>query len=367
MKVGIITRHAVANYGSILQAYATQRAIEKIGHQSEIINYIRKDEHGFRISSTMLKRNKTWNSNMVKRIIYLVLQTPIYASTFYAFRRFARSFVKESAKEYSTSEDLAANVDMDVYCTGSDQVWGMIGNDEYDENYFLSFVPEQKKCIAYAASFGKETLSDELMTNLPRLIGKYTHIGVRENSAKEIIEHIGFESTQVLDPTLLLTKEDWESVIKGKVNSEGYVLTYQLHENKNIEKYAEKFAKKANKKLIRISVSLLYAAKSGELAFMPSPEEFLELFKKADFVITDSFHATVFSIIFEKNFIDVLPLGTGTRITSLLELLGLKDRVVSDFTDFSLMYNQIDYTPVNQKLDFEREKSLRYLKYMIEN
>lgn len=367
MKVKIITRHAVANYGSILQAYATQKAIEKLGYESEIINYVRYDEQGKNIGDTMLKRNEKWNKNSINRFIYRILQTPVYNTSYNKFAFFRKQFLKETRELYSDSESLKKLPEADVYCTGSDQVWGKIGNDIYDENYFLDFVPEGKKCISYAASFGKNNITDELEKELPKLLQKYDKITVREDSAKEMLNNIGIESKQVLDPTLLLERKDWEDVASNKIKCNGYVLIYQLHEDKKLEKYAQKFAKKVGKPLVRISISWLYKFKSGKLAFLPTPNEFLGYFRNCEYVITDSFHATVFSILFNKKFIDILPKGTGTRIISILKLLGLEDRVVNNYEDFSLKDKEIDYEKVNEKLKVERQKSLKILDDMIKS
>lgn len=365
MKVEIITRHAVANYGSILQAYATQKAIENLGYESEIINYIRTDEQGKNIGNTMLKRNKKWNRNFITRCIYRALQTPVYNNSYKKFESFRKEFLKETKELYNDGETLKKIKDVDIYCTGSDQVWGKIGDSEYDENYFLDFVPKGKKCISYAASFGKNEITKNLMEKLPILLQKYNDITVREDSAQEMLKNMGIMSRQVLDPTLLLKKEDWEAVTSNKVKSKGYVLIYQLHEDKKLEEYAKKFAKKVGKPLVRISISWLYKFKSGKLAYLPTPNEFLGYFKNCEYVITDSFHATVFSIIFNKKFIDILPNGTGTRIVSLLKVLDLEGRIVSDYEDFSLKNKKINYDNVNKKLKIEREKSVKILEEIL--
>ena len=204
------------------------------------------------------------------------------------------------------------------------------------------------------------------MQDLPKLLEKYTKITVREDSAKEMLKNMNIQSTQVLDPTLLLNKEEWNEVTSNKLNKNGYVLIYQLHEDKKLEKFAEEFAQKTNRQLVRISISWLYRFKSGKLAYLPTPNEFLEYFKKCEYVITDSFHATVFSIMFNKKFIDILPNGTGTRIISLLKLLGLENRIVNNYEDFSLIGKEIEYETVNNKLENEREKSIEILNDIIE-
>ena len=247
MKVAIITRHAVANYGSILQAYATQEVINDLGYESEIINYVRKDEKGLKISDTMLRRNKNWNKNFVTETIYRILQTPIYAATYYKFKQFRKKLLRESEREYSDLNELNTYPGVDTYCTGSDQVWGKVGNQDFDPNYFLDFAPKDVKCISYAASFGNDNISEKLKEVITELLSKYSHVTVRENSAVLQLEKFGVHAQQVLDPTLLLTKEKWESISKLKTKTTGYVLVYQLHGDKKLEKYADEFSKRTNK------------------------------------------------------------------------------------------------------------------------
>ena len=365
MTIKIITRHAVANYGSILQAYATEKIFESLGCECEIINYVRSDEQGKNISRTMLKRNRKWNRNFVLRFIYLMLQTPIYNGSYNNFKKFRKHLLTESEREYSSEKELETLPGADIYCTGSDQVWGQIGNVQFDENYFLSFVPEGRKCISFASSFGKDVVSDELKSKLPELLSKYSAITVREKCAKDLLQSIGIEAELMLDPTLLLTKEDWAKLCTVEIKKSGYVLTYQLHEDKKLEEFAEKFAKKIGKPLIRISISWLYRFKSGNFVYMPSPEEFLSYFRNCEYVITDSFHATVFSIIFNKKFVDVLPQNSGNRITSLLDLLGLSDRILKQYNDFTTLQQDIDYTSVNKILNEEKIRTMESLKKII--
>ena len=164
MKVDIITRHSVPNYGSILQSYATQKAIEKLGHQSEIIDYTRYEERFENLADTLLK-GKKWNKNALLRFIYKLIQVPNYSKMYKKFKDYREGFLKETKTEYGNIEELKNNIpNADVYCSGSDQIWGKIGTTNYDEAYFLEFVKE-KKCISYASSFGKTELNIDLKNN----------------------------------------------------------------------------------------------------------------------------------------------------------------------------------------------------------
>lgn len=370
MKVDIITRHSVPNYGSLLQSYATQKTIERLGHTSEIINYTRKEEKANELANTLLK-GKKWDKNIFLRLIYKTIQTPNYYKMYKKFEEYRKGFLKETEKEYLSLKELEENhPKADVYCSGSDQIWGKIGTADFDEAYFLEFA-KNKKCISYASSFGKTELSQELKNNIVNLLKKYSYILVREKSAKEIlIENKLKNVEQVLDPTFLLKKEEWENLSQNsnKNIKSKYVLIYQLHDNKEFNRYAKEFAKKKKLKLLRISTSMYHIVRSGKLIYLPTQYEFLKYFENAEYILTDSFHATVFSIIFNKKFIDILPSNkTGTRIESVLNLFGIENRILKDYNDFKSIDEAIDYENVNNKLQIEREKSINLFKSAIEN
>lgn len=369
MKVDIITRHSVPNYGSLLQSYATQKTIEKMGYESEIINYTRYEERYENLAKTLLK-GKKWDKNLLLRLIYRILQSPNYKIQYKKFLEYRKNFLYETNIEYGNLEELKNNTPIaDIYCSGSDQIWGRIGNSEYDEAYFLEFV-KGKKCISYSSSFGKTELSDDLNNNLDRLLKKYTKILVREDSAKQLLNERGYNNVeQVLDPTLLLSKEEWSELgYKSNVKPfKNYILIYQLHDNKDFDTYAKKIAKNKNMRLLRISSSFFHIIRRGRFIYLPNQYDFLKYFENANYVLTDSFHATAFSIIFNKPFIDILPFNkTGTRIESILRLFKFDNRIVNDYSDINLIDNEINWNLVNKILDKERSQSIKLLKKAIE-
>lgn len=368
MKVDIITRHSVPNYGSLLQAYATQKIIEDMGFEAEIINYTRYDERYKNLVNSLLN-GKKWDKNFMTRLIYKAIQIPNYSIMYRKFKDYRKNFLKESKIEYGNLNELQENIPIaDVYCSGSDQIWGKIGKSEFDEAYFLKFVNDKnKKCIAYASSFGKEKIDKNLENKLHELLKHYSQILVREDTAKEILKRHGFNNVeQVLDPTLLLNREQWEELAnKGKNKYKKYILIYQLHENKKFDRYAKEFSKKTGLKLLRISPSIYHIKRSGKMIYLPNQYEFLALFKNAEYVLTDSFHATVFSIIFNKKFIDVLPGVTSTRIISILNLVGLQERILRNYEDFSFITKKIDFSSCNKQIEMERKKSIKMFKNAI--
>lgn len=368
MKVSIITRHAIANYGSLLQSIATEKLFESLGCQTEIINYIPSEEKVENLVESYIKNSKFWNKNLITRYLYKMLQTKNIYKMNVQFKKYQEKYLHLTDIEYNSMSELRKNKPFaDIYCTGSDQDWGAIGCQKYDESYFLNFIDENDKAISYAASFGKDVICDELKQNLYKLTKKYLKILVREDSAVKLLNDCGVKNVkQVLDPTLLTNKDDWDNICKQeRLIKEDYILIYQLHHNKNLDKYAKKISKITGKKLIRINTSKYFKYKTGKFIYLPSPDKFLSYIKYADIVLTDSFHGTCFSIIYNKNFIDILPSVTGTRISSILKLFGLENRITTG-NNYNLAIENIDYNEVNKKLTVEQKKSINALKDALE-
>lgn len=367
-KIEVITLQRVPNYGSVLQGYATQKVIEKLGYEAEIINYYPKRMHMYE----MLKRLKTKSSKLAKSLILRtaarIIIMPSYIKRFYVFKKFVRKNIKMTEKEYITIEDLKADMpSADIYCTGSDQVWNSKWNEGIDYALFLEFVPKEKKCISYSASFGKAKLEDKEKEETRKLLEKYSTLAMREKSGVEILENLGIKNgIQVLDPTLLLTKEEWKTLISQKYEKKKYIFMYNINRNKKLDNYAKEFAKRKKMPLIYVSYNYHECFKYGHLKCNPKVEDFLSLIANAEYVLTDSFHCTAYSINFNKNLLVAYPEKFSTRLASIVELTGLTNRVIKDYNDFSICEKEIDYEYANKILNEERKKSIDYLKTAIE-
>lgn len=365
MKVEVITRHAITNYGSLLQALATQMIVEEIGCACEIIDYVRNDESYIKHEKTLLKR-KTWNSNIIKRAIYIIIRQP---ESILAGRRFERERKKylKLSKLYCTRESLGEDYPKaDVYMTGSDQVWGPTEDGSYDYNYCLSFAKDKKK-IAFAASFGHKKVDGEIYESFKKFLSSYARIAVREDSAVLLLKDMGIEAKQVLDPTLLFNKCFWNSYARTSKSNRGkkFILVYQIHSNPKLGEYAKMVARKKKLKLIRVSPSLHQISRPGKLVWCPSISDFLAYIRDAELLITDSFHGTAFAINFNTPFVEILPSnGTDTRNVSILTLTGLSDRVLTD-NNKNIEDKTIDFTYANEVLAEKREESRKILKEMI--
>lgn len=366
MKAAVITRHGISNYGSLLQAMATQQVIEDMGHTCEIIDYIRDDESYMQQEKTLLRRKPEWNENPVKRMLYLAVRQPAGIAAGRYFEKARRKYL-QLPKRYTAREQLVREKpEADVYITGSDQVWGPVENGSYDSTYCLSFTEETDRRIAYAASFGHTDMTPELQEYYRKWLSRYEYIAVREDSAAEILKNMGIRAVQVLDPTLLLDAAYWsrytQPIREGK-----YLLIYQLHNDRRLDEYAEKAAASTKLPLIRISASLHQISRKGKFVWLPETGQFLSYIKNAECLITDSFHGTAFAINFHTPFVEVLPdNNTGTRNMSILKMTGLTDRILTNVNDTALAERKIDYTEADRILADKRKESLGILRSMIE-
>ena len=361
-KVKVITRHAVANYGSLLQTYATQHVIEKLGHEVEIINYVPKEEQSWRQAFVRYHIRNVSGRNPLYKLVFLLSQMINYGFSYRMFKHFRKRFSIKEGSLYSTPVELKSNPpEADIYVTGSDQVWGNIGTMPYDPSFFLHFAPADKRCIAYSASFGT-TQPDIDAKSLVQMMNKYSAINVREMSAKKILNDKGFNNVNhVLDPTFLLSREEWQKIAAQPRNKAPYILVYQLHSGDAFEAYAETISKKLGLPIVRLSCSMNSVLQKGKFVYMCSPNTLLRYFMDAQLVLTDSFHATAFSLILNKNFVTLSPGKTSTRIKSILESFDLGDRLLDDLTRFDWLDQTIDFDHVNKSLAKLRDESIGYL------
>lgn len=363
MKAAVITRHAIINYGSLLQTIATQKVLDELGLSCEIIDYIRESETYKNIEINLIKNKASWNNNPVKRWIYLAIRVP---ASIYAGKKFETERKKYLilTHRYKDIKELVEDPPRaDIFIVGSDQVWGPVEDGSNDAVYTLSFTSKCK--VAFASSFGKIRLSDDLKAYFKEELSTYKGITVRETSAVEMLKEIGIASKQILDPTLLLDKNYWMNYLVP-IKEKNYILIYQIHNNDMLGEYAKKIARLKGLKLIRISPYFHQVFRAGKLILCPSIKEFISYIYNAKCLITDSFHGTAFAINLNVPFLEVLPHnGTDTRNKSILELTFLTDRIISDKNNTSIYEKEIDFEDVNTILDTERKKSKEILKEML--
>ena len=193
------------------------------------------------------------------------------------------------------------------------------------------------------------------------MLKQYNHITVRENVGVDIMQSMGIKAQHMLDPTLLFTGEQWQKYTSSKFEKKNYVVTYNLHHDKRIDEYASQLAKENGLKVYNISYNLHDIVRKGTLKWCPTIEEYLGLIRDAQYVVTDSFHATVFSILFHTKFMAIYPEQASSRIRSILSLTSLEERGTDEMPTVAQAMKSIDFTNADAVLKQERGRAKEYI------
>lgn len=379
-KVGIITIVKVNNYGAELQAYATQKALQLMGYDAEIIDYLFYKNPGHKATRAskpvfpmpIKKRISEFLYPKISRIKQLIQHNEAVETRKTRYTEFHKLNTRFS-KEYRSIEELnGAQMDYDAYIVGSDQVWNP-GNYTSLNPYFLKFAPKGKKRLSYASSIGLSSLPESTFVYYREAMGGLDAISVREENAVDLVKQVsGCKAQWVLDPTLLLNSNEWSEVAKEVVlDCDKYVLLYELTPCPYLKTLAMHVAKEKRAKVVRITKDAVAIEQDGSVINVTDagPAEFLWLFKHAEFVVTNSFHGTAFSILMNKDFYVVTPARkkNNSRQQSILNLFGLTDRLMLENASLpSLEQMTIDFVPVNKILEDQREQSKKFLRINID-
>lgn len=348
-KIGILTFHNVLNYGAILQTYALQKSISKNNAaEVNIVDY----------RSLILTYNYSYKK-LLNRPLTLIPKALILHRKKKVFSNFMRTYLNLSEVKYNKFNIKDANKNYDVFIVGSDQVWNY--NITYnDTTYLLDFSDEGKK-YSYAASIGLSKIETEYEQTYFDHLSKFNNISVRELEGQKIIENqLKLSKSRVnVDPTLLLGNKEWDELTSQRKIKERYILVYTIKYSKELISIANRIAKENGCKVVFISSRILKDVKSVS---NPSVNEFLSLFKYAEFTIVNSFHGTIFSIIFQKKFIVELAYkdGRNSRIVNLLSKCDISDRILTEKPSLNIN-DEIDWVKVEKVISIERALALQYL------
>ena len=358
-KLSVITVLNTVNYGSALQTFATQKYFTDKGFEVEFVDYWRKDQKTEARIENIKKDKKDSLKKWLKKPIRDFLEIKSIKASEKVFRGFITQKINLTSQTYSSFEELKEDCpEADIYVTGSDQMWNSGWNQGIEKSFFLECVPEDKKRIAYATSIGKTEFDENEAKEIIPYIRKYDLITLREQSAVDLLKKYDIESSLVLDPTLMLGRESWEKYIPRMDNNKKYLLVYQLHNehaDASFDDAVKKIAK--HKKLDIIRVTYSYSdIKVGKKLVLPDVFEFLALIKNAEFIVTDSFHGTAFSINFNKQMAVVYPKKFSTRMDNILNITGLKNRRYVNRDTVEKWDDRIDYSIVNNILEDKRKQ-----------
>lgn len=367
MKIAILTQPLINNYGGILQAYALQIVLKKLGHEVITIDRQTNKRSVFRrfLSTCKLKLLTFKNKN---KIIYYKKKNEKNININ------INKFIKENI---ILSEKINSNKKMDLFFSkkkydaiiiGSDQTW----RPKYSPNiynFYLDFLKDKNtKRISYAASFGVDNweYNETDTIKCKQLIKKFDSVSVRENSGVKLCqEHFNIDAKHVLDPTLLLKPEEYIDILKIESSplKTKKIFSYILNTNKNKENIINLISNELNLEIFKIEPNYLLENKIKNYSH-PSIEDWIKSFHEAEFIVTDSFHGCVFSILFNKPFLAISNPSRGlTRFKSLLNTFKLEHRLISDQEKINntIITEPIDWSSINSILDQKREQSIKFI------
>ena len=371
MKAGLVTFYHIHHYGALLQAAATERAVETLGGTCEIVDYfVNQDNSLFR---------KPTGLGSAAADVHTALHYPALKARYERFEKFSKDHLRITEHRFESWEELR-NTDLpyDVILSGSDQIWNprIFPDGHFDPVFFGTF--SEKRKIAYAPSFGIPKVPEEMEEELRGYLEQFSHIGVRETRGGEIVKEVsGKEVPVVLDPTLLLTAEQWGEMANtpegypGDGTNGRYILCYCINQPGPLASYIQELADKTGLPVVQLCGIRRKVHPKAQCVFDAGPAEFLGLFKNAAYVCTNSFHGTVFSVQFQKPFFTAvapseLAAPERSRTFSILDRLGLTDRIIGK-GDTAGLLDEIDWNTVSEKLIQARQGSLDYLKAALED
>ena len=353
-KIGVLTFHKTTNYGAELQKYALQKVLRNNDFNSEVIDYKCEAVENRELTMNLFEliKNKDF-----KNILKCVFRSDSQYIRTNKFRNFANEHVYTSVDSYDKTNIKKANNKYTDFIVGSDQVWNMtLTNGDY--TYLLDFVDDDLKKKSYAASFGYKEIPTEYIEKNKELFNKFEVLNVREKQGKNILSKITNKEVNItIDPTLLLKEEEWDELLNNYVPyKKEYILVYLPEFSKEIFSKIRELAKREKCKIIYIHGSLRNEIGMKNLR-IASPIDFLGLIKNAKYVITGSFHAICFSIIFKKEFFyTIAPMKkNNSRIEDLLKLVDLANRSINNCMDKKI--EKIDYEKVSKIMEQQRNES----------
>lgn len=347
MRVFGITYDHTVNYGSCFQAYALQHTIEKLRVGNTTCSYQLIPIKTF----VDWKEKKTWKNLIVSPLMKL------NRKQFAPFEKRYMHFAPVS----STAELPGLNKEADAFVCGSDVIWNPDFN--FGETaFYLDFAEKYK--FSYAASFGRAEINEKVLRTVSPLLNRFDCISVRDKTSESIARQCTGKPIRIVgDPVLLLDRKEWDEIAGTAHSKEKNIFVYATHLNDNVKAFLQMLQKDTGLKIVCSAAGPKQALKLKMLR-VQKPEDWLRLLRDAEYVVTNSFHATVFSILFQKKFFTVVhgdkAKGINVRMNDFLHYVGLEDRIFSTVPT-KLDLNEISYASVNEKVCALREESLAFL------
>lgn len=370
--IGIITYHHYYNYGTMLQALALQEKVEQLGYQAELIDF--KQDNSLSRYEMLKLRIKRMPVYIKERKKYRALadSREKIKEKNELFEQFYKTYLHVGKKKYTTTQQLMENPPVyDGYVVGSDQTWNpFVANSP--EAFFLPFVENKSKKGSYGPSLAVKSLSDEKEKEYRKKLSNFSFLSCREQDGAQLLSRITQKEVKcVLDPTLLLSAKEWGKYCEFEIPKEPYILVYFLGEKSEHRRAVEKIQKLTNWKIISLPEAYLEMENNDYKKVWGGPKEFLSLIRGAALICTDSFHGTMFSINFQRNFFsfckssDSEESSENSRLYSALNIFGLSNRIIHNMDNLTAEDISIDYKNVIPILEEQRRDSIEYLENML--
>ena len=366
--IGIITYHHYYNYGTMLQALALQEKVEQLGYQAELIDF--KQDNSLSRYEMLKLRIKRMPVYIKERKKYRALadSREKIKEKNELFEQFYKTYLHVGKKKYTTTQQLMENPPVyDGYVVGSDQTWNpFVANSP--EAFFLPFVENKSKKGSYGPSLAVKSLSDEKEKEYRKKLSNFSFLSCREQDGAQLLSRITQKEVKcVLDPTLLLSAKEWGKYCEFEIPKEPYF----LGEKSEHRRAVEKIQKLTNWKIISLPAAYLEMENNDYKKVWGGPKEFLSLIRGAALICTDSFHGTMFSINFQRNFFsfckssDSEESSENSRLYSALNIFGLSNRIIHNMDNLTAEDISIDYKNVIPILEEQRRDSIEYLENML--
>lgn len=368
MNIGIMTLQGAKNSGAVLQAYALSKATKNFGHEVDIINFISDGE--FKRSNNKISLNK---AILARKMYYLFFKKSI-AERNKLFESFSKQYLKTNPADHRIRENELSQLTNSYDCLicGSDQIWSQ-DPKLYDKSdaYFINF-PYRGRRVSYAASFGdKIEHTKDITEKVINYVNKFDYVSVREDEARCYLKNNGINAEVVVDPTLLIKSDEWKKIAITPKITDKYILYFSVNSRKYSIHIAKKISKETGLKVIEINPHPKSWNSGFEKHYSAGPREFLGYILHSEYVVTNSFHGTVFSTLFNKKFVAAFDqvngeIKTESRKESLLRKVGLLDVMTTENNDIDYkMLENINWNLVNKKIAELRMRSLKYLENAI--
>ncbi len=359
MKIGILTFPNSKSYGATLQMRALYHVCQDLGYDVEILNYhnlwMKQEKHTELFQGT--DKGAAWAKKMAADLIHTRM-----IRRFSKFEGQMNKYPRRATSDKTRLPQIAARYAA-VIC-GSDQVWNPdIIN--FDRSFFLDFCGPETARISYAPSFGVEQLPDDFGKEVSEELKKFHSISVREKAGQQIVHTLtGNEPQIVVDPSLLLDAEQWRSYETKYSRADGdYILYYTIRGSKTLWEHCLKLAEKTNMKILRIGGNIIkkHTKKQANVEYVCDigPDEWLYLVRNARYVVTNSFHGTAFSVNFRKSFYVEFSSLTNSRLSNIINMLSLEDRVLT--ADTEILPSDPDFTKAEEALSKQKTDAVNFL------